>query len=63
VKNNHEIHFEKKEIMILFLAVGFLTNGITVMFGMFLILLVIYRIINRNPKQESTEFLNTNFVN
>ena len=63
MKNTYEIHLERKEIMILFLIVVFLTNGITMMIGVFLMFWISYRIVNRFPKQEYTKFPNTDFVN
>ena len=58
-----KIHFEKKELIILFLAIGFLCNGITVVFGILLILWIVYRITNRYFKKEYSKFLNADFVN
>jgi|APSaa5957512535_1039671.scaffolds.fasta_scaffold05190_9 hypothetical protein len=63
MKNTHEIHLEKKEIVILFLMIGFLTNGITMIVGIFLAFWIVYRIVNRFSKHEDIEFLNTDFVN
>lgn len=63
MKKTHEIHFEKKEIMILFLATVFFINGITTMIGIFLILIIGYRIANSHHNKEKAKFVNTDFVN
>ena len=63
MKNTHEIHFEKKEIIVLFFAIGLLTNGITIIIGIFLIFWLGNRLLTRFFKQENIEFPNTEFVN
>ena len=63
VNNKGKIYFEKKELIILFLAMGLLCNGITVGFGILLIILIVYRIADRYFKKEYSKVLNTDFVN
>lgn len=64
VKNTLEINFERKEIIMLFISIIFLTSGVTMIIGMFCIAYTFYHIVNRiTINQEYSEFTNMNFVN
>jgi hypothetical protein len=64
VKNTHDIHFERKEVIILFLSMIFLAYGLTSILGIFGIMYMFFRIVHRILTTQNYEkSLNANFVN
>ncbi len=64
MRNTHEIHFERKEVMILFLSMIFLVYGLTSILGIFGIMYIFFRIVHCILTiQDYEKSLNVNFVN